>query len=274
MSEIEKDNSSWEKLNIAREEFRYPGRTIIKEVFDYFIEFHGDRLYGDDKSIIAGLAQLNNIPVTVIVQNKGIENEERKASRYGMTLPEGYRKSLRLMKQADKFNRPIICFVNTPGAYPGVEAEKRGQAEAIAKNICEMSNLKVPIFTVIVGEGGSGGALALAVANRIFIMENSVFSVVSPEACASILWRDSKQAPQAAQYLRITSGDLLDLGIIDKIIVEKGTQKEVYQRIKKTLHNFLVEYAKMTMDEIVTERKMKYREIGKAKEDNYECRRS
>lgn len=274
MSEFEKENNSWGKLRIARDESRFPGRTIITEIFDSFFELHGDRLYGDDEAIIGGLAFLNDVPVTALIQNKGIDKKERCAARHGMPLPEGYRKSLRLMKQAEKFERPIICFVNTPGAYPGIEAEKRGQAEAIAKNICEMSNLKVPILTVIIGEGGSGGALALAVANKIFIMENSIFSVVSPEACASILWKDSKQVPQAAQNLRITSSDLLDLGIVDKIIVEKGSLQEVYKRIKKTLYNSLIEYRKMTTEEIVVERKTKYREIGRIQEENYECRRS
>ncbi len=266
MNEIERDSSAWKKLRIARDEMRYPSKIIIGEIFSSFLELHGDRLFGDDKAVLGGLALLDEIPVTVIAQNKGIGNIEREETRCGMALPEGYRKALRLMKQANKYGRTIICFINTPGAYPGIEAETRGQAEAIAKNICEMSSMRVPIISIIIGEGGSGGALALAVANKIFMLENSIFSVVSPEACASILWRDARQVPQAAQYLKITSSELLDLGIIDEIVVENGTLKDVCRRVKKLLNDSIKKYDTMTESQIIDERKQKYRDIGKGRE--------
>lgn len=266
MDGVETDINGWKNLRIARDGMRYPSREIIKEIFNSFLELHGDRLFGDDKAIIGGLALLGDIPVTVIAQNKGIGNIEKQETRSGMALPEGYRKALRLMKQANKFGRTIICFINTPGAYPGIEAETRGQAEAIAKNISEMSSMRVPIISIIFGEGGSGGALALAVANKIYMLENSIFSVVSPEACASILWRDAKQVPKAAQYLKITSSELLNLGIIDDIVVENGTFKDVCVRVKELLKYTIKTHSTMTETQIIHERKQKYREIGKSKE--------
>ncbi|GMQ64884.1 acetyl-CoA carboxylase carboxyltransferase subunit alpha [Vallitalea sp. AN17-2] len=210
----------WEKVSIARMAERPTSEDYIRLIFDDFIELHGDRLYSDDKAIIGGIGLLEGIPVTVIGQQKGRSTKENIDRNFGMPHPEGYRKALRLMKQAEKFNRPIICFVDTPGAYCGLGAEERGQGEAIARNLFEMARLKVPIISVVIGEGSSGGALALAVSDRVWMLENSIYSILSPEGFASILWKDSKRAKEAAEVMKITAEDLLELGIIEKIIEE------------------------------------------------------
>lgn len=248
----------WDKVLVARSANRINGENILHNVFDSFYELHGDRLYGDDKSIISGLALLDNYPVSVIVQNKKNTSE----THYGMPFPEGYRKTLRIMEQANKFGRPIINVIDTPGAYPGIEAEKRGQAEAIARNLYAMANMSVPIISIIIGEGGSGGALALSLANKIYMLENAIFSVVSPEGCASILWKSKEKAPLAAYYLKLTAIDLFKLGIIDGIIDESKDLENVYRKIKTLIKKNLLEYENMEKKLIQEDRRNKYRKIG------------
>lgn len=253
---------AWDIVLKARSEKRFKSLDIIKGVFEDFFELHGDRCFGDDKSIIGGLAYLDGSPVTIISQQKGYDIQDKIERNYGMTYPEGYKKSLRLMKQAEKFNRPIICLVDTPGAYAGIEAEKRGQALCIGQNLYEMSLFHVPIISIIVGEGGSGGALGLTLANKIFMLENSIFSVVSPEGCASILWKDCSLAPKAAKLLKLTSDDTLKLGIIDKIIYENVEFKVLCDNIKNLLIKTLKEYKEMSPEEIYDDRNKKIRNIG------------
>lgn len=255
-------NNAWNNVLLARKISRFRSLNIINYVFDSFIELHGDRGIGDDKSIVGGIGLLNHQAVTVIGQQKGNTQSEMEYRQYGMTKPEGYRKSLRLMRQADKFKRPIICFIDTPGAFPGVSAEEHGQAEAIARNLYEMANFKVPIISVIVGEGGSGGALALGVANRVIMLENAIYSVVSPEGCASILLKDSKKAPDVSNNLKVTSGDLKNYGIIEEIISEEGDEKELFCRIKQSLERELLRCGQLDGDELKKERIKKFRNIG------------
>lgn len=252
---------AWKQVLLSRNLKRFRALDIINHVFDAFIEFHGDRYCGDDKSMVCGIAFFKNIPVTIISQQKGRDNSEMKYRHYGMSMPEGYRKSLRLMKQAEKFGRPVICIIDTPGAFPGVSAEEHGQAEAIGKNLYEMAKLKVPVISIILGEGGSGGALALGVANKLIILENAIFSVVSPEGCASIIWKDVKKAPQVAQYLKLTATDLDSIGIVDGIISESGSFSEVCNRISQYIHRALAALSDKTQEELVTDRRQKYRNI-------------
>jgi len=253
---------AWEKVMTARSEERFNGLEIMNAIFESFFELHGDRSYGDDCAVAGGLAYLGQRPVTVILQQKGRGYSQRLSHRNGMMLPEGYRKALRLMKQAEKFNRPIVCIIDTPGAYPGVEAEQRGQAEAIARNICVMSILKVPVLSLIIGEGGSGGALALGVANRIIMLENAVFSVVSPEGCASILWKDSSRAPQAAEQLKLTSAELQQLQVIDSIVQEGENSEDMYDEIRKKITSSLDQLCSLTPTQIVEQRIQKFRRMG------------
>lgn len=255
----QQENNAWERVKLARSKDRFRSIDIINGAFEYFTELHGDRIVGDDKSIICGIAFFKGIPVTIISQEKGKNKDEMKYRQYGMNSPEGYRKSVRLMKQAEKFNRPIICFVDTPGAFPGIAAEEHGQAEAIARNLQILMNLKVPIITFFIGEGGSGGALALGVANKMIIMENAVFSVVSPEGCASILWKNTKMANVAAEQLKMTSYDLKKAGIIDEILLEQGSFDDICERISQCICNTLRDYMSLTSDEIVKQRKNKFR---------------
>lgn len=252
----------WDKILNIRSGKRFSSIDIMKRVCNSFWELHGDRFFGDDAAIVGGLACLENIPVTVIAQYRGNSPEERIRRNYGMPMPEGYRKAMRLMKQAEKFGRAVICFIDTPGAFPGIEAEERGQAEAIARNLSEMSLLKVPIISLIVGEGGSGGALALAVSNKLFMMENAVFSVVSPEGCASILWKDSKLAPKAAENLKITATDLAQLGIIDGIFNECNNFEETCKEIRKVLFNSIKEYKNVSGEDLAEMRTQISRKIG------------
>lgn len=255
-------SNAWNKVLLARNITRFRSMDIIKNVFDYFIELHGDRLNGDDKSIVGGIGILSNQAVTIIGQQKGNTQKEMENRQYGMSKPEGYRKSLRLMKQAEKFRRPIICLIDTPGAFPGVSAEEHGQAEAIARNLYEMSNFTVPIISLIVGEGGSGGALALGIANRVIMMENAIYSVVSPEGCATILFKDSRKAPEVACNLKITSKDLKSFGIIDEVISEHSTDEEIYLNIKKSIENEIIRCSQMSGQEIKNERIERYRNVG------------
>ena len=224
------NKSPWEKVLTAREKSRMTSIEYINTIFNGFIELHGDRFYGDDKALIGGIAYLDKIPVTVIGTQKGRDLMENIKRNFAMVHPEGYRKAIRLMKQAEKFNRPIICFIDTPGAYCGVEAEERGQGEAIARNLMEMSKLKVPLISIIIGEGGSGGALALAVSDKVWMLENSIYSVLSPEGFASILWKDGSKAKEAAKVMKITAEDLMEFKIIEKIIKEPINWNDIYQK--------------------------------------------
>lgn len=256
--------NAWEKVNIAREANRPTSIDYINNIFDDFIELHGDRLYWDDKAVIGGIGLLDNMPVTVIGHQKGRTTNENIERNFGMPHPEGYRKALRLMKQAEKFNRPIICFIDTPGAFCGLGAEERGQGEAIARNLYEMSTIKVPIISVVIGEGGSGGALAIAVADEVWMLENSIYSILSPEGFASILWKDSKRAKEAAEVMRITANDLYNLGIIEKVVKEpneKATNSlnEISSELKKSFINQLAHLLKQSSQELINKRYDRYR---------------
>ncbi|URZ86647.1 acetyl-CoA carboxylase carboxyl transferase subunit alpha [Floricoccus penangensis] len=226
--------NAYDILKLAREQSKLTSLDFMNQVFTDFMEFHGDRYYGDDKAMVGGVAMLGDIPVTVIGTQKGRSLTENIERNFGSASPEGYRKSLRLMKQAEKFNRPIINFINTAGAFCGIEAEERGEGEAIARNLLEMSTLKVPILSIIIGEGGSGGALALAQADQIWMLENSIYSILSPEGFASILWKDSSRAKEAADIMKMTPDELMELSIIDKIIPEtkNGMRISEYVLIK------------------------------------------
>lgn len=218
---MEEKLTAWERVKTARSNERPTSVDYIGGIFDRFLELHGDRMSRDDGAIVGGIATIDGIPVTVIGQQKGRNIKQNIKRNFGMPYPEGYRKALRLMKQAEKFHRPIICLVDTPGAFCGIEAEERGQGEAIARNLYEMSSLKTPILSIVIGEGGSGGALALAVANEVWMLENSTYSILSPEGFASILWKDSRRADEAASIMKITADDLLDLNVINKVIPEQ-----------------------------------------------------
>lgn len=263
------DLSAYDRVYLARKATRAHIKDYIRFLFEDFIELHGDRLYKDDHSMIGGLALFKGIPVTVIGHVKGENLEENLDCNFGMSSPEGYRKALRLMKQAEKFNRPIITFIDTPGAYPGLKAEKHGIGEAIARNLMEMASLEVPILTVIMGEGGSGGALALSVADRIIMLENSVYSVLSPEGFASILWKDKegKRVKEAAELMKMTADDLYQLKVIDKVISEPvgGVNNEnisVMYDLKNYLYKSLIELSKESKKSLVQKRYYKYRQIG------------
>ncbi|CDD37084.1 acetyl-coenzyme A carboxylase carboxyl transferase subunits beta/alpha [Clostridium sp. CAG:356] len=260
---------AWEKVCLARMAERSKTMEYINEIFTDFIELHGDRCFGDDKSIIGGIALLGDIPVTVIGEQKGKNIKENMERNFGMPNPEGYRKALRLMKQAEKFNRPIITFIDTPGAYPGMGAEERGQGEAIARSICEMSNLKVPIICVVIGEGSSGGALAIGVGDRIVMLENAVYSILSPEGFASILYKDSGKAKEAAENMKITAKDLQKFEIVDKIIEEpeSGVQDDfenVANNLKVYITDEIQELELLSKEELIDERYKKFRKIGQS----------
>ncbi|CDE90840.1 MAG: acetyl-CoA carboxylase carboxyltransferase subunit alpha [Clostridia bacterium] len=259
--------SAWDRVNIARKAERPKSLDYINKIFTNFIELHGDRYFGDDKSIIGGIAELDEIPVTVIGEQKGKNAKENIERNFGMPNPEGYRKALRLMKQAEKFNRPIITFIDTPGAYPGIGAEERGQGEAIAKNLFEMSQLKVPTISIVIGEGSSGGALALGVTDIIIMLENAIYSILSPEGFASILYKDSSKSSEAAEKMKITSKELKKLGVIDNIVKEPegGAQEDfetVCQNLKDILKKYIKELSNKTQDELIEQRYEKYRKIG------------
>ena len=210
------DNPSYRRVQLARHPKRPHSRDYIDGLFTEFEELHGDRFFGDDKSIVAGMARLNGRPVMLIAQQKGRDTKEKLLRNFGMPKPEGYRKAMRVMQLASKFNKPVITLIDTPGAYPGIDAEERGQAEAIAFNLREMSRLRSPIITVVIGEGGSGGALALGIGNRVYMLENAYYSVITPESCAAIIWRDAKKAPLAAEALKMTADDLFSLKLLNR----------------------------------------------------------
>ena len=255
------DKHAYERVKLARDSKRPTGLDYIKNIFNGFIEFHGDRRYADDPAVAGGIAKLGNVPVTVIAIEKGHTAKERTYRNFGMPKPEGYRKALRLMKQAEKFGRPVICFVDTSGAYCGIGAEERGQGQAIAENLSEMSTLCVPIISILIGEGGSGGALALAVADRVWMLQNAVYSVISPEGCASILWKDAEQAADAAESLKLTAEDAKKLGVIERILSEKEIGKKAfYDRIRVLLAKELHELSGDI--DLVQKRYNRFRQIG------------
>ena len=249
------------KVRLARDNARPTGLDYINNIFKGFLELHGDRRFGDDTAIVGGIARLNETPVTVIAIEKGHTAKERSHRNFGAPNPEGYRKALRLMKQAEKFGRPILCFIDTSGAFCGIGAEERGQGQAIAENLMEMSTLCVPVISVLIGEGGSGGALALAVADRVWMLENAVYSVISPEGCASILWKDAAKAETAAASLKLTAEDAKSLGVIERILPEADIGKKVfYDRIRMALTEELETLAQDP--ELISKRYDRFRRIG------------
>ena len=257
---------AWDRVLLSRMNDRPVGSDYIQALFTDFVEFHGDRYYGDDKAIIGGVARFHGIPVTVIAQAKGTNTKENIERNFGMPSPEGYRKALRLMKQAEKFQRPVICFVDTPGAFCGLEAEERGQGEAIARNLYEMSSLKVPVLSVIIGEGGSGGALAMAVADEVWMLENSIYSILSPEGFASILWKDSTKAKEAAEVMRLTAEDLYHMGIVEKVLPEPShftvqNLKQMTQMLAREMERFLRDYGDLTQEELSAHRYNRFRKM-------------
>ena len=257
----------YEKLKMTRQNGRPTGVAYINGIFDDRIELHGDRLFAEDAAIISGIGSLDGMPVTYIAIEKGVDLATRMKTNFGCPKPEGYRKALRLMKQAEKFGRPIITFIDTSGAYPGMEAEMHGQGEAIARNLMEMSTLQVPVIAFIIGEGGSGGALALAVANKVYMLENSVYSILSPEGFASILWKDSTRAKEASECMKITSYDLQELDVIDGIVKEpKGDLSEnpefVYAQIRLILTEELAYFSKMNAKALQDQRYKRFRVLG------------
>ncbi|SOC36570.1 acetyl-CoA carboxylase carboxyl transferase subunit alpha [Ureibacillus acetophenoni] len=257
----------WDRVQVARHPERPTTLDYIKEIFTDFVEFHGDRTFRDDEAIVGGIAFFEDQPITIIGHQRGKATKENIRRNFGMPHPEGYRKALRLMKQAEKFGRPILCFIDTKGAYPGKAAEERGQSEAIAKNLFEMAGLKVPVISIVIGEGGSGGALALGVANRIFMLENSTYSVISPEGAASILWKDASLAKQAAEAMKITAQDLKRMEIIDGIIPEisGGAHRNINAQalaIKECLLEELSKLQLLSSEELIEDRYNKFRVIG------------
>ena len=256
----------WERVEISRSAERPTSLDYITTIFDRYMSLHGDRLFGDDGAIVGGLASIDGIPVTVVGQQKGRSTKENIKRNFGMPSPEGYRKTMRLMRQAEKFHRPVICFVDTPGAFCGIEAEEGGIGEAIARNLYEMSSLKVPILSIMIGEGGSGGAIAMAVGNEVWSMENSTYSVLSPEGFASILWKDGSRASEAAEVMKITAADLKELGVIEKVIREPEPASidniiELSEEIREMIVDFLKRYRKKTPEEIVEERYQRFRKM-------------
>lgn len=262
--------SPWDKVQLARNQERPNAAYYIGQIVEDFIELRGDRSFADDRSIIGGIGKIGGIAVTIIAQNKGMNTKENIANNFGMAHPEGYRKALRLMKQAEKFNRPVICLIDTPGAYCGLEAEERGQGEAIARNLLEMSRLRTPIISGIIGEGGSGGALALGVADKVFMQENTIYSILSPEGFASILWKDSSRAEEAAGVMKIIAQDLYDFKIIDHIVEEpvEGAHtdpEEAATLLKQYLEQALQQLVGVPVDQLIESRYERFRAYGEFK---------
>ena len=247
-------------LKEARDQGRLTALDFAQGIFDDFIELHGDRNFRDDGAVIGGIGRLNGQAVTVVGIQKGKNLQDNLNRNFGQPHPEGYRKALRLMKQAEKFGRPVVTFINTAGAYPGVGAEERGQGEAIARNLMGMSDLKVPIIAIIIGEGGSGGALALAVADKVWMLENTIYSILSPEGFATILWKDGSRSEEAAELMKITSGELLNMGIVDKIIPERGYfTSEIIEAIKTAIVDELAELSQLSTEDLLEARYQRFR---------------
>lgn len=258
--------TAWQRVELSRRKDRPVGSDYIDALFTDFVEFHGDRYFADDKAIIGGVARFHGMPVTVIAQAKGRNTKENIERNFGMPEPEGYRKALRLMKQAEKFARPVICLVDTPGAFCGLEAEERGQGEAIARNIYEMSGLKVPVVSIIIGEGGSGGALAMATADEVWMLENSIYSILSPEGFASILWKDSSKAKEAAEVMKLTAENLKAQGIVERVFAEPETytvqnMDSVIVQINAAIEEFLMRYGSMSEQELIRHRYERFRNM-------------
>ena len=258
--------TAWQRVELSRRKDRPVGSDCIDALFTDFVEFHGDRYFADDKAIIGGVARFHGTPVTVIAQAKGRNTKENIERNFGMPQPEGYRKALRLMKQAEKFSRPVICLVDTPGAFCGLEAEERGQGEAIARNIYEMSGLKVPVVSIIIGEGGSGGALAMATADEVWMLENSIYSILSPEGFASILWKDSSKAKEAAEVMKLTAENLKAQGIVERVFAEPETytvqnMDSVIMQINEAIEEFLMRYGSMSEQELIRHRYERFRNM-------------
>lgn len=269
--EIFDNLTNWQKVQLSRHPDRPYTWDYVKLITDDFLEIHGDRHFSDDKAMVSGLARIGGQKVLIVGHQKGRDMKENLERNFGCAHPEGYRKAMRLMRMAEKFGIPVVCLIDTPGAYPGVGAEERGQAEAIAYNLREMAGLKVPILIFVIGEGGSGGALGIGVGDRVFVLENAYYSVISPEGCAAILWRDRAKAPSAATCLKLTAPELLELGIIDGMIKEPlgGAHREPEEtamRIKAAILKNLSELSKLPVDELVQARYEKYRRIGVYKE--------
>lgn len=247
-------------LKEARDQGRLTALDFAQGIFDDFIELHGDRNFRDDGAVIGGIGRLNGQAVTVVGIQKGRNLQDNLNRNFGQPHPEGYRKALRLMKQAEKFGRPVVTFINTAGAYPGVGAEERGQGEAIARNLMEMSDLKVPIIAIIIGEGGSGGALALAVADKVWMLENTIYSILSPEGFATILWKDGSRSEEVAELMKITSGELLNMGIVDKVIPERGYfTSEIIEAIKTAIVDELAELSQLSTEDLLEARYQRFR---------------
>lgn len=261
---------AYKRVAAARAKGRPTGSDFIEHIFEGFVELHGDRRFADDKAIVAGVAMLNDMPVTVIAIDRGKDTKEKIKRNFGSAHPEGYRKALRQMKLAEKFNRPVICFIDTSGAYCGIGAEERGQAQAIAENLMEMMTLKVPIISIFTGEGESGGALGLAVADEVWMLENAVYSVISPEGCASILWKDASKTKEASECLKLTAEELLNLKVVERSIREPEDPKEgfekVYQRLRRDLYSALCQGKKLSPEELVERRYQRFRRMGEVAE--------
>ena len=265
--------SAWEKVEIARNPKRKTALEYIENIFDDFIELHGDRHFSDDKAIVCGLARIGKQNYTIIAEQKGRTTKENIERNFGMPNPESYRKAIRFMKQAEKFNRPIITFIDSKGAYPGIGAEERGQGEAIARSMFEMAKVTVPVISIVIGEGSSGGALAIGVSNKIYMMEHAIYSILSPEGYSSILWKDSTRYKEAAEKMKLTAKDLYDLKIIDNIIeepikYEENTFKDVTTEIKKLIINDINEMKKLSKEKLVEQRYKKFRNISGFREVN------
>jgi len=259
--------SAWERVNVARHTDRPVASDYIEKILDEFVELHGDKVYGDDKAIVTGLARIEEQRFMLIAHRKGRTTKERMAYNFGCAHPEGYRKALRKMHLAEKLHLPIVCLINTPGAYPGIGAEERGQATAIAENILQMFGLKVPILVIVIGEGGSGGALGIGIGDRVFMMEHAYYSVISPEGCAAILWKDGERTPDAAEALRLTAPDLMKLKLIDGVIPEPhgGAHRAPLMamgQVKKTILENLAELEQIPIARLVAERRRKFRHVG------------
>jgi acetyl-CoA carboxylase carboxyl transferase subunit alpha len=260
-------NPAWQRVLLARHPKRPHSLDYIGKLFTDFAELHGDRAFGDDPAIVGGMAYFNSAPVVVLGQQKGRDTKQKLHRNFGMPKPEGYRKALRLMRMAEKFRRPVFTFLDTPGAYPGIDAEERGQAEAIALNLREMTRLTVPVIVTVIGEGGSGGALGLGIGNRVYMMENSVYSVISPESCAAIIWRDAGKAEQAAAALRLTATDLLELGLVDGIVPEPDggaheSPDAAFESLREALTAALGELMPLTPEQLQADRYEKFRRMG------------
>jgi acetyl-CoA carboxylase carboxyl transferase subunit alpha len=267
VTEQPETNPAWERVQLARHPKRPHALDYIQRIFTDFSELHGDRHFADDPAIVGGFALFDGAPVMVVAQQKGRDTKAKLHRNFGMPKPEGYRKALRLMQLAAKFRRPIVTLLDTPGAYPGIDAEERGQAEAIALNLREMARLPVPFVSIVIGEGGSGGALGLGIGNRVFMLENAIYSVISPESCAAIIWRDAAKAPQAAAALRLTAPDLIELGIVDGAIPEPdgGAHEDhdaAAEAVRELLRHALAELAPLSPEQLVAERYEKFRRMG------------